>query len=142
MTTDPTKDFIGNGGKIAIVAFLIIGVISATNFTLKATFQEHTVLNRSYNPAAEPEYAEICDSTYGTGESCGETLLNASDYQREITYRTFFLDGFSQTMFGHNWWTEDDMTNPQLIYLGLYSAAAWIGWKRITKKDRPEDQVV
>ena len=133
---DARQNFIANGGMIAVIVFLIIGVVASANFTLNATFQKQTVINESYNPTAEPVYQEVCDYSYGAGETCGEKLLNELDFKREIVYRTFILDGLSKVMVGHNLWAEDDMINPQLVYLGFYSGLAWLGWKRITRNGR------
>lgn len=119
--------------KGAFAVFVVAGVVSSARTTMNFAFQERTIPNEDYNPSAVPEYQEVCNYSYGVGETCGEALLNATEFERETTYYEFFNDNISNVLVGHNWWDEDDLVNPLLILLGLYSGLAWAGWKRISR---------
>jgi hypothetical protein len=127
--------------SLALVFFVLIAVVGTnafSNFALDLTFPKFSYPNPDYNPKATPVYAEICDSSYGQGETCGETLLNASDYEETVHYREFFLNSVAVFLFGYNEWDQDDMLNPFLIYWAITGGLTWLCWKRIMKALTPK----
>ena len=116
----------------------IVGSNAFANFSLDRTFTKHSYLNLEYNPNAKPVYVEVCESTREQGESCGEKLLNATDYQETIPYRKFIFHDVAVVVFGHNEWNDDDMLSVFLTYWAITAALTWFSAKRMLVELSPK----
>lgn len=116
----------------------IAGTNAFAHFLLDKTFPKHSYQNPEYNPSAPPEYAEICNYSYGAGEACGEDLLNWRDYERVLYYREFISEPVATLLVGHNRWDEDEVIDVFLVIWAAVIATTWFGAKQLWGEQRTE----
>jgi hypothetical protein len=132
--------------EVLVTIFLffitVLGTNAIASYSLDATFPKHPYVNQDYNPNATPQYEEVCDSSYGQGLTCGDKLLNASDYQLILTTRSFVSERVAVWFVGYNTFDDDGngMLNFKFIYWAFYGGITWVCWKRIKKSMTPNNE--
>jgi len=114
------------------ILIALLGTNAFANYSMDLVFPKRSYVNPDYNPNASPIYVEVCGSSYGQGESCGEELLNASDYEKVIYYRKFFNDKAAE-FTGVTSFPDDDIRKLMIFCWMIYGGLTWLCWMEIKK---------